>query len=238
MANGRNARKKIDTGRDAGRFITLPVSVLESVAYLGLSANARALLMEVALQCHGDDNGRLLLSRAHMVKRGWLSSDMLTKGKRELLDAGLIFETVKGQRPNKASWYAVTWRRLDRLPGFDAGAALTFERGSYNKKPLHKNAVLRPPHGTGGLSIAPPHGVAATPPVPLHGAIRAAFGPVPVPPHGHPLETHGYIPMKQLRPTTTSTSTGRRMAAMLRRARPAAAHDGYAPARDRFHFTH
>lgn len=70
MANSRGARKKIDTGRDAGRFITLPVSVLESAAYLGLSANARSLLLEVALQCRGDDNGRLLLSRAHLSKRG------------------------------------------------------------------------------------------------------------------------------------------------------------------------
>ena len=71
MANGRGARKQIDTGRDAGPFITLPVVVLKSAAYLALSANARSLLLEVAMQCHGDDNGRMLLSRAHLSKRGW-----------------------------------------------------------------------------------------------------------------------------------------------------------------------
>ena len=59
MANGRGDRSKIDRGRDPGRFIGLPVSVLESAAYLGLSANARSLLLEVAYQFHGDDNGRV-----------------------------------------------------------------------------------------------------------------------------------------------------------------------------------
>ena len=45
MANGRSDRSKVDKGRDPGRFIGLPVSVLESTAYLGLSANARSLLL-------------------------------------------------------------------------------------------------------------------------------------------------------------------------------------------------
>ena len=173
MANGRGSRTKIDTGRDGGRFITLPVAVLESAAYLGLSANARSLLLEVAMQCHGDDNGRMLLSRAHLNKRGLMSSDMNQKGKRELIAAGLIFETVKGQRPKKAAWYAVTWRRLDKLPGFDPGAALMFERGAYSKKVLPQDATLRPCGGTESCPIAPPCGTQKPFPVPPHGAMRA-----------------------------------------------------------------
>lgn len=190
--NGRGDRSRIDKGRDPGRFIGLPVSVLESAAYLGLSANARSLLLEVAYQLHGDDNGRLLLSRAHLSKRGWSSADMLTKGKRELIDAELIFETVKGQRPNKASWYAVTWRRLDKLAGFDHGAEKAFERSAYMKvqpqKVPIKNAALKPRHGTEGIRIAPSHGTGTASSVPPHGAIRPLFVPLSVPPHGHPLE--------------------------------------------------
>lgn len=136
MANGRgDPRSRVDRGRDPGRFIGLPVSVLESAAYLALSANARSLLLEVALQFHGSDNGRMLLSRAYLKKRGLKSSDMIDKGKRELLDAELIFETVKGHRPNKASWYAVTWRSLDQLPGFDHGVEKAFRRGAYKGCP-------------------------------------------------------------------------------------------------------
>src|SRR4051812_3822361 len=127
MANGRGGSKgKRASGRDAGGFIALPWAVVDSHAYRNLSANARALLLEVARQFTGVDNGRLLLSRKHLAPRGWLSADMLMKGKRELLENRLIFETVKGQRPNRASWYAVTWQTLDRLEGFDVGAAVTF----------------------------------------------------------------------------------------------------------------
>ena len=82
---------------------------------------------------------------------------MLTKAKRELLDAGFIFETVKGQRPNKAARYAVTWRALDRHPGYEAGTAEAFQRGTYRLKDPVQNA----------------------------GAIRGVFGALSVPPHGH-----------------------------------------------------
>ena len=136
----------------------------------------------------GDNNGRLLLSRAYMEKRGWKSADMLTKTKRELLEGGFIYETVMGCRPNKASWYAVTWRSLDKLPGYDAGAAAGFERSAYRKNDPIKIAVLIPPHGTRGQQIAPPRGTDLAHSVPPHGAIRAKVGIVPVPPHGHHLE--------------------------------------------------
>ena len=129
MANGRNKLRRGDAGRDAGGFVALPWVVMDCPAYAQLSMHARALLLEVARQVTRDNNGWLLLSRAYMAGRGWNSVDMLTKAKRELLGAGFIFETVKGQRPNKAARYAVTWRALDRRPGYDTGAAEAFQRG-------------------------------------------------------------------------------------------------------------
>lgn len=184
MANGRNPKRRgHDTSRDPGGFVALPWSVLDSRAYLGLSHPARALLLEVARQLHGDDNGRLLLSRAHLLPRGWKSADVIQRAKQELLDAELIFETVKGQRPNKASWYAVTWHSLSKLDGFDHGAARAFVRGAYRK-----NAPLTPSRGTEGASIAPSGGTGKALPVPSHGAMRVISGAAPVPSHGHPLE--------------------------------------------------
>jgi hypothetical protein len=191
MANGRSKGgkdSKGDKGRDAGGFIALPWTVLDCPAYSRLTMHARALLLEVARQFVRDNNGRLLLSRAYMETRGWKSVDMLTKAKRELLGAGFIHETVKGHKPNKASWYAVTWRTLDRHPGFDAGAVETFERSAFRKGEPLKNASLRPPHGTESPSIAPSHGTESALPVPPHGPIRGAFARLSVPPHGHHLE--------------------------------------------------
>lgn len=187
MANARNGRRA-HSGRDAGGFVALPWSVLDCPAYAALSANAKALLLEVARQYCRDNNGRLLLSRAHMSTRGWKSVDMIAKGKQELLAAGFIHETVKGQRPNKASWYAVTWQSLDKIQGFDPGAELLFQRSAYMKKASVKNAPLIPSHGTERAAIAPPHGTGAPPPVPPHGAMEGVFQVSSVPPHGHHLE--------------------------------------------------
>lgn len=125
--------------RDSGGFVALPWSVMDSAAYLGLSVHARALLLEIARQLRGDNNGSLLCSRAYMATRGWKSADMLSKCKAELLASNLLHETVMGHRPNKASWYAVTWLGLDKLAGYDEGAEQAFVRGAY------KAAALPPP---------------------------------------------------------------------------------------------
>lgn len=188
MANGRNKPRKGDSGRDGGGFVALPWSVLDCPAYARLSMHARALLLEVARQFVRNNNGRLLLSRAYMETRGWKSVDMLTKAKRELLDAGFIFQTVMGHRPNKASWHAVTWQALDKLSGYDAGTAQCFERGAYRKGQPLIGAVPIPPHGTGKALIVPPHGTETPPAVPPHGAMEATFRDLSVPPHGHHLE--------------------------------------------------
>ena len=188
VANGRNSRPRGDSGRDSGGFVALPWSVLDCPAYARLSMHARALLLEVARQFVRDNNGRMLLSRAYMETRGWKSVDMLTKAKRELLEGGFIFQTVMGHRPNKASWFAVTWRALDKLPGYDAGTEKGFERGAYQKTAPCKNASLIPPHGTERAVIVPPRGTATVPTVPPHGAIRPVSKPHSVPPHGHHLE--------------------------------------------------
>lgn len=201
MANARNRGQKGDTGRDPGAFIALPWSVMDCAAYAGLSHPAKALLYELARQFVRDNNGRMLLSGAYLAKRGWKSADVITRAKRELLAAGFIFETVKGQRPNRASWYAVTWRTLNKLPGYDTGAELTFQRGAYQKSaPLKKS--LTPSNGVESSAIAPPHGVERKPSTPPHGAIKATSGHFSTPSHGNHLE----MPSTARKPHTEATS--------------------------------
>jgi len=182
MANGRNSGRKGDSGRDSGGFVALPWSVLDCPAYAQLSHPARSLLLEIARQFVRDNNGRLLASGAYLAKRGWKSNDVITRALRELIAAGFIHETVKGHRPNKASWYAVTWRTLDRLQGYDHGAAETFVRGAY------QNASLTPSRGVAALSVAPSRGVAKASPTPRDGAIGAICRPLSTPSDGDHLE--------------------------------------------------
>ncbi len=189
MANGRNKVGKGDSGRVPGGFVALPWAVLDCPAYAGLSHPARSLLMEIARQFVKDNNGRLLASGAYLRKRGWKSADVITRAKRDLIAAGFIFETVMGHRPNRASWYAVTWQRLDNLKGYDEGAKELFRSGAYAadvplqpkptrtelfekwRKPAGKNASLTPSGGVAHALTAPSSGAEGLTVAPAHGAI-------------------------------------------------------------------
>lgn len=156
-----SSRSKRDSGRDGGGFAALPWVVLDCPAYARLSHPARSLLMEFARQFVRDNNGRLLASYAYLQPRGWGSKDVITRAKRELLEAGFIFETAKGQRPNKASWYAITWYALDKIAGYDAGVMAAFQRGAYRENVQQKNTSLSPSSGRIGCAIGPSGGLGA-----------------------------------------------------------------------------
>lgn len=197
---GRDRRKKgHDTTRDAGQFVALPCVVLDCPNYLNLSHPARSLLLEIARQYNRDNNGRLLASRSYLAARGWNSADTISRALKELVAARLIHQTVMGCRPNKASWYALTWRTLDRHPGYDHGAAESFVRGAYKNTPVKndglrpsdgaiKNARLKPPDGLERPKIGPPDGLEAKPIGPPDGPIKGVFGTSPSPRDGHHLD--------------------------------------------------
>jgi hypothetical protein len=145
--------KVVGSTRDSGGFIALPWAVVDSEAYQTLSHPAKSLLIEMARQYIRDNNGRLLASYSYLRSRGWTSADTITRAKRELISAGLIYETVMGHRPNKASWYAVTFHAIDRLAGYDPGAYEAFERSAYRKL-----SGLRPLVGSASGAIGPNSG--------------------------------------------------------------------------------
>ncbi len=155
MARTKQTGKHNPSGRDSGGFVALPWSVIDCPAYRLLSMHAKALLIEIARQYVRDNNGRLLLSMAYMRKRGWNSSSMLAKAKRQLIEEGFIFETVKGHRPNKASWYAITWYNLDKLKGFDEGAEKCYVRSAYRLRNQLKISTPSPKAGPSNSMIAP-----------------------------------------------------------------------------------
>jgi hypothetical protein len=204
MGHDRN-RKGHDTSRDSGPFMALPFVVLDSRAYLSLSHPAKALLLEIARQYVRDNNGRLLASRAYLAKRGWKSADTITRALRELIAAKLIHQTVQGHRPNKASWFAVTWRTLDRLPGYDAGAAESFERGAYANQPLKKTS-LKPSHGTATLKIGPSAGLERGTSRPPDGPIKSLLGKSSSPAGGHHLDKPSTAPELETRQQSVSYS--------------------------------
>lgn len=136
--------------RDGGTFVIIPLAVLTSRAYLDASPHARMLLFDLLAQYRGNNNGDLCAAWRLMKPRGWRSPVTLNKAKRELLELGLIVETRKGARPNKASLYALTWHALDECSGKLDLSSKAFPRSAYLKRntppPLKpKNALLSTP---------------------------------------------------------------------------------------------
>lgn len=174
----RRNRSRGDPGREPGAFIALPCAVVDSAAYRGLSHPSRSLLIEVARQVMQDNNGRALLTNNYLRPRGWTSPKVIIKAKRELLDAELIFETCKGYRPNKASWYAITWRNLDRDPGFDQGVERAFVRGRYR---LNGASVISR-EDIGKAPIATPRDIAKPPAISRGDIIQPLSDPSPMSP--------------------------------------------------------
>lgn len=121
-------------GKIGEPFVALPRSVIRSEAYIGLSYAAKSLLVDVLDQFRGGNNGDLTVAWKVMQGRGWKSESTLNRAKLELLDAGFLYETRKGARPNKASLYALTWLALNPSTKFDPGAAAAFERSRFRGK--------------------------------------------------------------------------------------------------------
>jgi len=153
-------KTKGDQSRVAGPFVAMPHHVLNSKAYLGLSHIARSLLMEIAMQFNRQNNGKLILTRDYLAKRGWNSNDSIHKAKAELLNARLIHQTVAGRRPHKASWFAICWDSLNtKDPAFDEDLVDDFRKGSYENfimpKPAPTKEVLYEKWHEAGAGKAP-----------------------------------------------------------------------------------
>jgi hypothetical protein len=145
-------RKRHKGNRIGEGFVALPYSVLNSPLFIGLSPHAVKLLIDVAAQYRGDNNGDLSVAWKLMQPRGWRSEATLHKVKRELIDAGFLYETRKGKRPNLCSLFALTWPALDDCHKFDPEAKAGFTRNEFRfKVPLAGPTVPRSANVTTGV---------------------------------------------------------------------------------------
>jgi hypothetical protein len=151
--------------RDGKGFVALPYVVLDSAAYRSVGYPARALLLDIAKQYNGHNNGKLVACAKYLKPLGWKSNDTVSRALRELVAVDLLIETRKGARPNKAAWFALGWYQLDIGEGLDIDVK-QYRTGRY------QNAVLTPAGGVVVPLIAPPRGVRASFTTPAHGSMQ------------------------------------------------------------------
>ena len=107
---------------------------------------ARALLVDVAVQYCGTNNGDLSPSWTLMHKRGWKSRETLNRALRELRHYVFLDLTRQGGLHHKASLYALTWQAVDDCNGkLDVGCGPTRVASGRWKEPV--KPMDRPPNG-------------------------------------------------------------------------------------------
>jgi hypothetical protein len=103
-------------------FTGIVHSVFESPAFVALSPHACKLLLELAGQYRGNNNGNLTVAWSVVKNRGWKSRTTLWRCKAELIEAGFVYVTRKGHMPSTCELLALTWFALDVSPKFDPEA--------------------------------------------------------------------------------------------------------------------
>lgn len=114
------SRERVKGRKTKGRFLALPVSVVDSQDYKSLSGNAVKLLMALLYQYRGKNNGDLSASYSIMRDMGFVSKDTLQRAKNELLEKQLIIQTREGRFINPGgvcALYALAWLPIDECGG-------------------------------------------------------------------------------------------------------------------------
>lgn len=109
-------------------FLQLHNGLLDCADFISLKGNSMKLLIDIASQYNGYNNGDLCASMTVMRKRGWNSNQQLTKAVKELIAADLIIQTKQGGLHMGPNLYAITWQPIDECKG-----------------KLDINATIRPP---------------------------------------------------------------------------------------------
>ena len=97
-------------------FAGIPRAVLLHKDYQNLSGNAVKLLLDLAFQYRGGNNGDLTTAFNVLKVRGWTSRATIDRAKKQLLLNELIKETRPGQFINpggRCALYALTWAAID-----------------------------------------------------------------------------------------------------------------------------
>jgi len=115
-------------------FAQLPVEVLKSAACITLPNYAVRVLLAIAAQYRGKNNGDLAMTRATAREFGIVSQQHLVSGLSTLLERGLIQKTRQGgKKPLGPCLYAVTWQPIDDLAGKIESGATTSASNDWAK---------------------------------------------------------------------------------------------------------
>jgi len=176
-------KRKAPREKVYGRYTPTPHDVLESIAFIGCSVRAKAMIFELLRQHNGYNNGHFQLALKYLQKRGWKSADQIQKAKTELINRGLIIKTKLGGLSIGPDWYALTWLDITDFSGLDIRPK-EYHRGGWqlmNKLPPPK----RVPHSAIRNNTIPQEGMDLLPSVPPAGSLKGVLNQSATPQGGN-----------------------------------------------------
>lgn len=116
----RPSRRRAKGRSENGTFAALPHALFraredEPPPVARLSKMARLLLVDIAQQYRGNNNGNLSAAPKTLAPYGWTSRGTVDRALRELVSEGFLSLTRQGGR-NRCSLYALTWHGVDEGP--------------------------------------------------------------------------------------------------------------------------
>ncbi|WP_179197320.1 hypothetical protein PWP89_16250 [Stenotrophomonas rhizophila] len=109
-------RHKHTGRRSSDTFVRLPHPMIKSPAFYALGGGALKMLMFLAAQYNGRNNGDLSATKAMVAEAGVCATSKLGGLLAQLEGAGFIVQTRHGNR-KLCNLYALTWYGIDTCPG-------------------------------------------------------------------------------------------------------------------------
>lgn len=98
-------------------FLHIPDVLADEEDFISLTGSALRLLIDIARQYNGMNNGDLCASMSLMRKRGWSSNNLLDRAKKELIAKKFIELTKQGGLGMGPDLYAITWQPINECGG-------------------------------------------------------------------------------------------------------------------------
>lgn len=175
-----------------GRFTAVPHAVLDSVAFMGASHPAKALLCELMRQHNGSNNGHLQLATSWLKPRGWTSVGVIHRAKQELVARNLVVKTRMGGLNAGPDLWALSWFPVSNYLGLD------MRHGQYQPGAWHRFTPApekQKSHSVKRNSAIPLAGTATILTIPFNGTKTALLTASAIPSNGNNVSNH--IPQSQ-----------------------------------------
>jgi hypothetical protein len=152
--------------------LALPFTVIESVQFSELNHATKWLLLLIAMQYKGANNGKLVACEKYLRPRAWRSDSATRRCLSELIESGLLCRTRIGTR-NVPAWFAIAWKGCDFPPTLHGHLAgefrpflprfLTTAMGA-TKAPITPAMGASPPIVTPAIGVVRPVSADSLPP--------------------------------------------------------------------------